>query len=81
MRIRQSGNNIRSSRAACNEADADFSGCLRIAFRFKDQSLFMPWQDDLDILLFIQFIKDIRNHSARISKYRIHAFFPQRFYK
>ena len=53
MGIRKPGNNIRRSRPARYQAYPGFSGRLCIPLRFKNQALFMPWQDALDILLFV----------------------------
>ena len=50
---------VGSARAAGHQTDPHFSCCPRIRICLMHQSLFVPWQDHIDLTLLIELITDI----------------------
>ena len=77
----KSRHKICRARSACHKAYAHFSGRTCICIGLMDKSDLLSRENDLCIVLFVQFITDIDRTCPRITKERIYPFLSQCFYQ
>ena len=74
------GYQVGCTRSGSSQTHTDFSGGAGISIRCMGSSLFMGRKHMVNfIAMFIQFIVNVQNRSARITKYSIHALLLQTF--
>ena len=63
------------SRTAGYEAYADFAGGSCVGVGFVDEGLFVTWEDDFYIVLFVELVTDVNGTGSRIAEKVFYAFF------
>ena len=71
----KSCNKVGGTRAAGYKAYADFAGGSGIGIGFVNEGLFVTWEDDFYIVLFVEFIADVDGTGTRITEKVLYAFF------
>ena len=65
---------VRCSRSACHQTDADFSSGSCIGIGLVNKCLLMSWENNLNVSLFVKLVADIYCTCTGIAKERIHPF-------
>ena len=63
------------SRTAGYKAYADFACCSRVCIGFVNEGLFVTWEDDFYVVLFVEFIADVDGAGSRVAEEVFYAFF------
>ena len=77
----KTGDQVGCTRAAGNEAYADFSCRSRIGIRLMHQRLLVARQNDFDFILFVKLIADINGASSRITEEILDTLLLQSLYQ
>ena len=77
---RDSGQSICCARTACNDTDARLAGCAGVPVCRVDSALFVPCQNMVRFG-FVEFIIDVQNSAAWVTKQNFNTFIFQRFNK
>ena len=71
----ETGYQVSCSWAAGYKTYADFAGGSGIGIGFVNEGLFVTWEDDFYIVLFVEFIADVDSTGTRITEKVFYAFF------